>query len=79
MPTPEPGTLVTTLEHPVQNFTRADSMTKPNYFREIASRLAARQRAGTSRQSPYLDPDDSWSDRFFDTSSLKFLERNLFA
>lgn len=47
------------------------------YFREMASRLA-KHRSGRATRSPYLRPDDSWTDRYFVEGSAHFLEREMF-
>jgi len=49
------------------------------YFRDVASRYAAQQMGETPKWSPYLAPDDSWTDPWFEAGSEKFLERKLLA
>ena len=49
------------------------------YFRQFANR-AARKKSGKSvDKSPHLRSDDSWTERFFDSKSIKSLERKFFA
>lgn len=49
------------------------------YFRDVASRYAAQQMGERPRWTPYLVPDDSWTDRWFEEGSEKYLERRLLA
>ena len=49
------------------------------YFRDIASRHAAKRAGGEPVADPHLAPDDSWTDPWFEEGSGKLLERRLFA
>lgn len=49
------------------------------YFRDIASRHAAKRRGRQPAVDPHLRPDDSWTDPWFTPGTLQSLERQLLA
>lgn len=49
------------------------------YFRQIADMHSAMAAGKKPDDSPYLETDDSWTDRYFDKNSVKLLERKMLA
>jgi phospholipase D-like protein len=49
------------------------------YFRQTVKKQQAKANGKIADKSFYLAPDDSWTDRYFDPASRKYMERKLFA